>query len=105
MNQIRTERIEYDATREAYEYALAEEEEYFDAETSRKQLEKHLDILSSNAAFYCKQTSEYLALEPERSSPTFLMKVSELIELLQERIDHAYRTLIRENIKNNQVRK
>ena len=104
MNQIQTEKIQYDATREAYEYAIAEEEG-FNPDQYRQHIERKLDILASDAAHYCRLTNEYLALEPERSSPAFLTIVSELTEQLQERIDHAYRTLIRENIKNNQVRK
>jgi len=103
MNQIQTEKIQYDATREEYENAEAEEE-YFDAETSRKQLEKHLDILSSNAAFYCKQTSEYLALEPEGSNPTFLQRMTELTEQLHEIMNEAYHALQQESIKTNQVK-
>lgn len=60
MNEIQTDKIQYDVTREEYEYAEAKEED-FNTEVYRKQLEKYLDILSSNIAFYCRQTSEYLA--------------------------------------------
>ncbi len=103
MNEIKTEQIEYDAVREAYEYAAIEEED-FNAEMYRKQLEKNIDILSSNAAFYCRQTSEYLALEPERSNPTFLQRISELTEQLQEVMNEAYHVLQQESMKSNQVR-
>lgn len=104
MNQIKTEQVEYDAVREAYEYAAIQEED-FNAEMVRKQLERNLEIFSSNAAFYCRLTSEYLALEPERSSPTFLQRISELTEQLQDVMDEAYHLVLQESMKTNQVRK
>ena len=104
MNQTQTETIQYNATREEYEYTV-DEEENFKTEVYRKQLEKNIDILASNAAFYCRQTSEYLSLEPERSSPTFLQRISELTEQLQDVMDEAYHLVLQESIKANQVRK
>ncbi len=104
MNQIKTEQVEYDAVREAYEYAAIQEED-FNAEMVRKQLEKNLDILSSNASYYCRLTSEYLALEPERSNPTFLQRISELTEQLHDVMDEAYHLVLQESQKTNQVRK
>ncbi|MBK7494489.1 MAG: hypothetical protein IPI28_03395 [Candidatus Omnitrophica bacterium] len=104
MNQIKTEKVQYDATRQEYEYAVVEEEN-FNAEMVRKQLERNLEVFSSNAAFYCRLTSEYLALEPERSNPPFLQRISELTEQLQDVMDEAYHVVLQESMKTNQVRK
>ncbi len=104
MNQIKTEKVQYDATRQEYEYAVVEEEN-FNAEMVRKQLERNLEVFSSNAAFYCRLTSEYLALEPERSNPPFLQRISELTEQLQDVMDEAYHLVLQESQKTNQVRK
>ncbi len=104
MNQIQTEIIQYDATSEEYEYA-AVEEETFDPEQIKQLIARKLDILTSDTDHYSRTALDLIEITPENTTEKFLQKILELTEELQERIDHAYRTLIRENIKNNQVRK
>jgi hypothetical protein len=92
------------ATREEYEYT-AFKEETFSPEQRKQPIDRKPDTLTSDTDYYSRTALDLIEITPEHSAQRPSEKVLELTEQLQERTDHAYYTLIRENMKTNQVRK